>query len=373
MRRLRLCFVGPAQNITTRRWIQWFTRRGHEATLLTVEPADPCDVQNFQQIDLTTRAGFRKVGRLISAARLAVNIRRFAPDIVHVHYLRGFAWGILLSRYHPYVATPWGSDVLDEQGAFRDVAGRVLTRRVLAGADLVTAHSRYLENQVKGFVSTVTPIAHIGWGVDLNMFRSGLETGELRRRWNIGADQQVIFSPRLAQPFYRHELLIEAFREVHRKTPGAVLVITEQFADQGYVRRLRALVEECELTSCVRFVGSISYRTMPLWLNLAQIVVMVPQSDGMPNTLLEAMACGAFPVLNKLPQYEEIIKSEWNGLLVDALPGAIAMAMQDALANVQFRREAARRNRDLIEAIGNQDDEMVRMEHWYDQLREKAA
>src|SRR5688572_11231618 len=181
MRRLRLCFVGPAQNITTRRWVQWFTRRGHESMLLTVEPAAPHDVLNFHQIDLTTRAISRKLGRLISAARLAVNIRRFAPDIVHVHYLRGFAWGILLSRYHPYVATPWGSDVLDEQGAFRDWAGRVLTRRVLARADLVTAHSQYLENQVKGLVSTVTPIVHIGWGVDLTLFRQGLDTKELRR------------------------------------------------------------------------------------------------------------------------------------------------------------------------------------------------
>lgn len=373
MRRLRLCFVGPAQNITTRRWVQWFTRRGHEAILLTVEPADPCDVENFHQIDLSTRAMSHKAGRLISAARLAVNIRRFAPDIVHVHYLRGLAWGVLLSRYHPYVATPWGSDVLDEQGAFRDWAGRVLTRRVLAEADLVTAHSQYLEKQVKGLVSAATPIARIGWGVDLAIFRPGLNTAALRRDWNISADQQVIFSPRLAQPFYRHELIIEAFREVHRKASDALLVIAEQFADQGYVRRLRVLVEDLGLNPWVRFVGPISYKAMPLWFNLAQIVVMVPQSDGMPNTLLESMACGTFPVLNRLPQYEEIIKPERNGLLMDPFPEAISNALLEALANVELRQEAARRNRDLVEAIGNQDCEMVRMEQWYDQLRKKAA
>lgn len=373
MRRLRLCFVGPAQNITTRRWVQWFSRRGHEAILLTVEPADPCDVQNFYQIDLSTRAMSHKVGRLISAARLAVNIRRFAPDIVHVHYLRGLAWGVLLSRYHPYVATPWGSDVLDEQGAFRDWAGRVLTRRVLEEADLVTAHSQYLEKQVKGLVSAVTPIARIGWGVDLAMFRPGLDTAALRRDWNISADQQVIFSPRLAQPFYRHELIIEAFQEVRRKAPSAVLVMTGQFADQGYDRRLRALVEALDLSPCVRFVGPISYNAMPLWLNLAQIVIMVPRSDGMPNTLLEAMACGTFPVLNRLPQYEEIIEQERNGLLTDSFPEAISKALLKALANVKLRQEAARRNRDLVEAIGNQDCEMLRMEQWYDQLLEKAA
>jgi glycosyltransferase involved in cell wall biosynthesis len=313
------------------------------------------------------------LGRLISATRLALHIRRFPPDIVHVHYLRGLAWGMLLSRYHPYVATPWGSDVLDEQGAFRDWAGRILTTGVLNQADLVTAHSQYLESRVKGLLRGSTPIAHIGWGVDLALFRPGIDTVRLRQRWHIGPDQQVILSPRLAQPFYRHEIIIEAFKDVREKFPGAILVITEQFADRRYVEQLRRLVDELGLGPAVRFVGSISYEEMPQWLNLAKIVVMVPRSDGMPNTLLEAMACGAFPVLNRLPQYEGVIKSGWNGLLVDLLAGSLSDAMQEVLRSAALGREAARRNRNLVEAIGNQDHEMERMVHWYDQLRLRAA
>jgi glycosyltransferase involved in cell wall biosynthesis len=373
MKPLRLCFVGPAQNITTRRWVQWFSMRGHEATVLTVEPAAPHDVQSFHQIDLTTPGVSRKLGRLISAIRLALHIRRFTPDIVHVHYLRGLAWGMLLCRYHPYVATPWGSDVLDEQGAFRDRAGRILTTGVLNQADLVTAHSRYLGSRVKELLRGSTPIAHIGWGVDLALFRPGVDTVRLRQRWRIGRDQQVIFSPRLAQPFYRHEIVIEAFREVREKFPDAVLVITEQFAEQRYVQQLRRLVNELRLGPSVRFVGSISYEEMPQWLNLSKIVVMVPRSDGMPNTLLEAMACGAFPVLNRLPQYEGVIRSGWNGLLVDSVAGALSDAMQVVLNSAALEREARRRNRKLIEAIADQDHEMERMVHWYDRLRMSAA
>jgi len=373
MRRLRLCFVGPAQNISTRRWVQWFAARGHEVTVLTVEPADQWEVEGFQQVDLSTRVISRKLSRLISSVRLALHIRRFSPDIVHVHYLRGLAWGILLSRYHPYVVTPWGSDVLEEQGAFRDWGGRVLTRRLLTGADLVTVHSQYLESRVKGFVASGTPIAQIGWGVNLSLFRPGLQTVQLRQRWNIDADQQVVFSPRLAQPFYRHELIIKAFHEVHVKIPRAVLVITEQFADPDYVRRLRALVDELGLGAAVRFVGSITYRDMPFWLNLAQVVVMLPVSDGMPNTLFESMACGAFPVLSRLPQYEEIANLGWNGSLVDPLPGAVAQAVETVLCSATLRHAAARHNRELVEMTGNQNFEMVRMEQWYDQLRSKAA
>jgi glycosyltransferase involved in cell wall biosynthesis len=180
-------------------------------------------------------------------------------------------------------------------------------------------------------------------------------------------------SPRLTQPFYRHELILKAFHEVRHSLPNIVLVIPEQFPDHGYVRRLRMLVEDYDLKSCVRFVGSISYADMPLWLNLAQIVVMAPHSDGMPNTLLESMACGAFPVLGRLPQYEEVIESGRNGLLVGSSAREISGGLQEALGNEALRQEAARRNRQLIEAIGNQDREMARMGQWYDQLRGSAA
>src|SRR6266705_2702241 len=92
---LRLCFVGPATSVTTRRWVEWFAARGHETTVITVEPAD---APSFCQIDVCASTGPRKLGRLLSAIRMVRMIRRLQPDAVHVHYARGLAWGLLLAR-----------------------------------------------------------------------------------------------------------------------------------------------------------------------------------------------------------------------------------------------------------------------------------
>jgi glycosyltransferase involved in cell wall biosynthesis len=368
VRPLRLCFVGPAENVTTRRWVEWFTARGHEVTVLTVEPTQ--EVHHFRQIDLSCSFGGRKVGRLVSAARLAYVARDLRPDVVHAHYLRGLAWGIPLVRLCPIVITPWGSDVLEEQGAFKEWYSCPLTKKVFASADLVAVHSKYMEGRIRPLLPNGIPVVRVGWGINLQTFRPGLDVQALRQRWNLGWDRPIIFSPRLAQPCYRHELVIRALFLIQKESPRVVLVISEQFADLEYVRKLRTLVSDLHLDDHVRFTGPIPYSEMPLWMNLANIMVMVPLSDGMPNTLWEAMACGALPVLNRLPQYAEVIEDGINGLVVEPDPEDMARVILQALANPELKTKAELRNRELVQAMADQDQEMARMEGWYESLRD---
>lgn len=378
MNGMRLCFVGPAASVSLRRWVEWFARRGHEVTVLTVEPSSE-PLAGCRQIDLSCSVGPRKIGRLVSAARLPLMVRRLKPDLLHAHYVRGLAWGLLLGRFHPCVATPWGSDVLEEQGAFREGYSRLLTRAVLNLADAVTAHSEYMAARVQSLLSSrpiarsiARPVIQIGWGVDLQLFRTGLrhtpEADEIRRRWRIEADQPVIFSPRLAQPFYNHHRVIEALPMVREKIPEALLVIPEHCPDPGYVLRLKRLAAERGVAEHVRFVGLIPHREMPVWLNLADVAVMLPQSDGMPNTLLEAMACGAIPVLNRLPQYAALIRHGINGCLVDPNEGDLVGALVGVLSDPVLRGHIARSNRALVEAYADQDREMARMEQVYREM-----
>jgi glycosyltransferase involved in cell wall biosynthesis len=289
---------------------------------------------------------------------------------VHAHYLRGLAWGVSLIRFCPIVVTPWGNDVLEEQGAFKEWYSCLLTKKVFAAANIVAVHSHYMESRIRFLIPNGMRVVRVGWGINLQAFRSGLDVEILRRRWNIGLDQPIIFSPRLAQPFYRHDLVIRALLLIQRESPRVVLVISEQFPDVEYLCELRKLVSDLQLDDHVRFIGSIPYSDMPLWMNLAHIMIMVPQSDGMPNTLWEAMACGALPVLNRLPQYAEVIEDGINGFLVDPEPAEIARVVLQALADPEFKESAGLRNRALVKTMADQDREMARMEGWYESLRE---
>ncbi len=362
---LRLCFVGPSASVNLRRWVEWFTRRGHEVSVVTVEPAGPHLIRGFRQMNIEAIGLPRKVGRLVSAARLRLAIRRMKQDIVHVHYLRGLAWGLALRPARPCVVTPWGSDILEEQGAFKEWYSRSLTRRLLREADLVTTHSAYMEARVRELEPEVRALVRIGWGVDVERFKPGLDVRGIRERWKIGEHQRVIFSPRLAQPFYNHDRVIRALPKVCEQVPDSVLVITEQFVDHVYVRGLQRLAAELGILERVKFVGALPYQDMPRWLNLADAVVMVPNSDGMPNTLLEAMACGAVPVLSRLPQYAEVIRDGENGCLVDEDERSLADALVRVLSDAGFRAKVSTRNRATALEIADQNREMSKMEGLY--------
>lgn len=354
--------------MTTRRWVEWFARKGHEVTLITVEPAEKEHCTLFRQVDVGFSIHLRKIGRLLSAIRMAWILRQIKPDVVHLHYVRGLAWGILLHPSHPCVATPWGSDVLEEQGAFRSVMDTWLTRAVLRKSDLVTVHSEYMRKQVEPLLLPKQSMVRIGWGIDLQRFHPGIVVQGLRERWNISEAHRVIFSPRLCKPFYNHQRVIKALPTVCKSIPNTILVISQQFAEASYVSELRLLASQLGVSSHVRFVGEISYEGMPAWYNLADAVVMVPHSDGMPNSLLEAMACGAVPVLKKLPQYDEIIQHEVNGFLADLQGMELENALITVLSDSGIRVRMAEKNTVLVQEIGDQAKEMGRMECWYEQL-----
>jgi len=368
MDKLRLCFIGPARAVPLQRWVEWFAARGHDVTVVTVEPAKEPSAPSFRQIDVGVSGRMGKLGRVLSAARMARAVRLFKPDLVHVQYLRGLAWGAPLVRGVPCVATPWGSDVLEEQGAFREWYSRPLTRAVLRRAEMVTVHSAYLETQLRPLMPPGRAVTRIGWGVDLKRFRSGLDVQPLRRQWAIGATRRVIFSPRLAQPFYRHDRIIRALPAVRAAVPDALLVVGGHSADAGYVAFLRQLAFNLGVADHVRFPGPLAYAEMPQWMNLAEVVVMVPPSDGMPSTLLEAMACGAVPVLNRLPQYAELVEHGRNGFFVDPGGGDLAAQLIGALSVRGAGGEMAGRNRALVEQVADQDREMERMQQLYRQL-----
>ncbi len=368
MEKLRLCFVGPARAVPLQRWAGWFAARGHAVTVVTVEPEREQLVLTFRQLDVGVSWAAGKLGRALSAVRMAREVRRLKPDLVHAQYLRGIAWGLPLVRGVPCVATPWGSDVLDEQGAFRESYARALTRAVLRRADLVTAHSAYLETRLRPLMPPGKSIARIGWGVDLKRFRPGLETQPLRRQWAIGDERRVVFSPRLAQPFYRHDRVIRALPAVREHVPDVLLVVGGHSPDASYVDSLRRLAFDLGVADHVRFVGPLAYAEMPQWMNLAEVVVMVPPSDGMPSTLLEAMACGAVPVLTRLPQYAELIEHGRNGFLVDPHDGDLAEALLAALSERAAKETMARLNRARVADAADQDREMERMEQQYRHL-----
>jgi glycosyltransferase involved in cell wall biosynthesis len=81
----------------------------------------------------------------------------------------------------------------------------------------------------------------------------------------------------------------------------------------------------------------------------ARISITNNLSDGVPNTMLEAMAFGTFPIQSDTAITDEWIKDGFNGILTNPRdPNNIAAAIQKALRDDQLVDEAAIYNEALI-------------------------
>jgi len=98
----------------------------------------------------------------------------------------------------------------------------------------------------------------------------------------------------------------------------------------------------------------------------AQILVSPSIHDGTPNTLLEGMACGCFPIAGDLESIREWITPNENGLLFDSTnPQSIADAIVVAIENKNLRKVAAGLNQEIIATRAEYKHNMQRAEEFY--------
>jgi glycosyltransferase involved in cell wall biosynthesis len=84
-------------------------------------------------------------------------------------------------------------------------------------------------------------------------------------------------------------------------------------------------------------------------------VLLAPSlSDGIPNTLYEAMASGAFPILSPLETITSVVKSETNVLFARNLyPEEIAEALCRSMSDDALVDGAAQRNLQLVRGLAD--------------------
>jgi glycosyltransferase involved in cell wall biosynthesis len=338
---MRIAMVGNGATVHAALRAGALAARGHAVRLVTLGPV----VLN-EGIEVRTRPiPASLLGAFIAARSFLRDIRDFKPELLHVHYAGGRLGTLAsLSNTRPLAVTVMGGDVQPEQhlGGYSWLERRA-TRRLLQEADLVLVKSDSLRSAMRSYGRFKAPIETVAWGVDLNRVRrSPKAAAALRARLNLSSKQRVLVSPRILRPLYNIHLIVEAMPFVSAAVDDVVLLITEHRPDEDYRRRLVARVRELDIESNVRFVGALPYTEIPALMSLADVVVSVPLSDGLPQSLFEAMACGAPVVVGRLPAYGELIEEGEHALMTELRPEAIAAAVVRLLGDSDFATRLTR-------------------------------
>ena len=335
---LRIAFLGDPTSPHTHRWMRFFADRGHRVHLLVAEgqtiPSSLDAAVSVHRFVGVKRQPLPLVGTLRARWSLTRLVKRIRPDVLHAHYVTRYAWWAWLSAFHPYVVTAWGSDLLLTLPQSR--RERIWARIALGGADAVTAPSKHLMRAAIRAGAKPERVHLIQFGVDTIRFAPGEASAALRQRLGLH-DRRIVFSPRRIAPLYRQESVVAALSML----PGDVVVLMgEKNADNAYLSELRELAKRAGVGDRLVTVPEIADSEMPDFYRIADVVVSVPGSDGLPVSVLEAMATGVPVVATDLMGAREALERLTSDLLVPVGDAkAIAAAIRRALSFTASERD----------------------------------
>jgi len=175
----------------------------------------------------------------------------------------------------------------------------------------------------------------------------------------------TIINPRGLRAYVRNDSFFGAIPLVLERHPQTRFVCPSM-AGQPEAQRW---VDSLGIGQAVELLPVLSRTKMADLFNKSQIVVSPSTHDGTPNTILEAMACGCFPVVGDIESLREWITPGVNGLLVDPTdPVELAEAICEGLQNLELRKRSQKVNIQLIAERADYARVMPESEAFYREL-----
>ena len=362
---MKLCFLAGANSIHSKRWIEYFARKGHQIHWLSLTPNSFGEIKNVKFYLLK---GFSKKPLEILFNTIPVRrlIKKIKLDILHAHYAG--VNGILgaLSGFHPFVLTAWGSDILI---ASKSRIVRPLIKFALNKADLITCDAEHMREVMIKLGVDAAKIKIIYFGVDTQKFSPGLKNKEIIQKLNLD-NSPLIISLRSLEPIYNLETLIKAIPLVLREFPEAKFIIAGKGSKE---EKLKNLAETLKVSENIKFVGFILNEELPKYLRTADIYVSTSLSDaGISSSTAEAMACGLPVVITDTGENKEWVKDDKGGYLVPTKnPALLAEKIINLIKNENLRKEFGKTNREIIKEKNNYYKEMAKMGKFYEEIVKK--
>ena len=212
--------------------------------------------------------------------------RHAAFDLIDAHYfypdgVAATRLGIAMNK--PVVITARGSDV-NVIARYRSPARQI--RWAAEHAAAIVTVSDALKNKLESLGVSGHKIVTLRNGVDLSRFQP-LDRGVIRARLD------------LAGPVWLAVGHLIELKGVHialaalARTPDTTLLIAGEGPEE---RHLRQLAKRLDISPRVRFLGAVPQADLCDYYNAADVTVLASSCEGMPNVVLESLACGT-PVI----------------------------------------------------------------------------
>lgn len=325
-------------------FIRMLEDRGHQVEAACCLDVPLPGVQTVWNIPFSRSPYSPKNFKAFRAVRKLLRERDY--DLIHVHTpvaafivrlaARKTQMPVLYTAhgFHFYQGAPWRNRLIyygAERLAARWQAGLI----VINQEDLAAAKGfGLIEGRNLFYVH--------GVGVDLKLHRSARPPS--KESLGLPPEAKVVLCIAEFTPNKNHALLLRSWPAVCRQAPQAYLLLAGTGETMPAMRRLAA---KLGVSDRVRFIG---YREdIPALLQSAEVVALTSRREGLPKTLMEAMAAGKPAVATDVRGSRDLVKHGENGFLVNLnAPDMLAVYLRELLMDPAKARRMGERGREMI-------------------------
>ncbi|MFN8381572.1 MAG: glycosyltransferase family 4 protein [Anaerolineales bacterium] len=273
-------------------------------------------------------------------------------DLLHAYFLpmAGFV-AAYAGKYlnSPSVVSIRGNDI--ERAAF-DPSKFSHVMYALQNASTVTTNASELAKKAKAFIDR--DIELIPNGIDTECFKPMERNEGLAEALGLGGEEKKK-DERIGVVGFVGELrekkglatLLSAYAQINKKQPASLLIVGE--VREGEDKKWFDEFLQSNPNLKIIVTGYISHSDLPAYYSLIDVFVHPSLRDGMPNAVLEAMACGKTVIATPVGGVKDVIVDGVNGLLVNVNDSeGLAEKVAKALSQPEKREAVGRSAREAV-------------------------
>ncbi|OGX19210.1 MAG: hypothetical protein A2Y04_00120 [Omnitrophica WOR_2 bacterium GWC2_45_7] len=249
-------------------------------------------------------------------------------DILHTHNYKSDIIGALAVQCGrvPLVTTAHGYTEMNRKVSAYEKLDRWVVRHFFKKVAVVT------DKILSDFPSDKRVV--IANGLDIKQFqKNASQRKAVRERYGIQNDEMVIATVGRLSVEKNQAMLVEAASRLTKKFPNVRFLIVGAGPEE---QQLRRLITEKKLERQVILTGFI--KDMPSVYSAIDIFVLTSLTEGIPLTILEAMAANVPVVATRVGGIPDLIEDEKTGLLVESRNVAELCAQLETLISDASKR-----------------------------------
>jgi len=312
--------------------IKYLDKTKFEPIILTlsIEPKDT--MLEYFKDELNVKIDSLKLSRIKGVLKGVSEVKRYIKnnniDLVHTQGIR--ADGIIRNINIPKITTLRNYPFYDYPSKFGKVKGKLM---VLNHMNIIKSNKKNCiacsKSISEEFKKNNLYLKYIQNGVDTEKYKPLENTQKdfLKEKLNILIDKKIFITVGSLIPRKDMQTVIKGFQKYN--DGDSILLI----AGDGFKKEILQNIADDN----IRFLGNIS--NVVEYLQISDCFISASLAEGLPNTVLEAMACGLPTILSDIPSHRELYENYEGNFFNTKNYRKLALLMNEVINKYRVEKE----------------------------------